>query len=94
MSARDIYHENVKAALVKDRWTITHDPLRLSFERKNVYVDLLDELQPARTLFLAVTHETFESIFKEPFGEFVLRKLNLKMMVFDENQEVIIKWIP
>ena len=27
--AKDIYHEHVKAALIKDGWTITHDPLRL-----------------------------------------------------------------
>jgi XisH protein len=27
--AKDIYHEHVKTALIKDGWTITHDPLRL-----------------------------------------------------------------
>jgi len=30
MSARDIYHNNVRSALEKDGWHITHDPLRLS----------------------------------------------------------------
>jgi len=40
MPARDIYHDHVKAALVKDGWTITDDPLKLSFGRKNIYVDL------------------------------------------------------
>ena len=34
MSARDIYHHHVKAALQKDGWTITHDPLRIE-RRKN-----------------------------------------------------------
>lgn len=29
MPARDIYHNTVKNALIKDGWTITHDPLRL-----------------------------------------------------------------
>jgi XisH protein len=24
--ARDIYHEHVKEALIKDGWTVTHDP--------------------------------------------------------------------
>jgi hypothetical protein len=37
---RDIYHDAVKHALIKDGWTITHDPLVLPFGRRNVYVDI------------------------------------------------------
>lgn len=40
MPARDIYHDSVKNALIKDGWTITHDPLRLSWGGKDMYVDL------------------------------------------------------
>ena len=40
MPARDLYHHQVRQALVKDGWTITHDPLRLTWGRKDVYVDL------------------------------------------------------
>jgi hypothetical protein len=40
MPARDRYHDTVKQALVKDGWTITHDPLRLQYGRKDMYVDL------------------------------------------------------
>jgi hypothetical protein len=41
MPALDIYHEAVKNALVKDGWTITHDPLRLRLRRgKSLFVDL------------------------------------------------------
>jgi hypothetical protein len=29
MPAKDIYHDTVKNGLVKDGWTITHDPLRI-----------------------------------------------------------------
>lgn len=39
MPARDIYHENVRNALIKDGWTITHNPYHLSFGRRDVYVD-------------------------------------------------------
>lgn len=31
MPSRDIYHNTVKNALLKDGWTITHDPLRLEW---------------------------------------------------------------
>ncbi|MFZ1239314.1 MAG: element excision factor XisH family protein [Anaerolineae bacterium] len=40
MPARDIYHDNVRSALEKDGWLITHDPLRLSWGPKDMYVDL------------------------------------------------------
>jgi len=40
MPARDIYHSTVKQALVKAGWNITHDPLRLQWGTKDMYVDL------------------------------------------------------
>jgi len=41
MPAKDIYHQTVKIALVKDGWTITHDPFRIRLARgKNLFVDL------------------------------------------------------
>jgi hypothetical protein len=40
MPSRDIYHNTVKNALLKDGWTITHDPLRLEWGKKDLYVDL------------------------------------------------------
>ena len=39
MPARDIYHNTVKNALIKDGWTITDDWLRLQ-RGKDLYVDL------------------------------------------------------
>ncbi len=40
MPAKDIYHECVKNALIKDDWTITDDPLSLKWGKKDMYVDL------------------------------------------------------
>jgi len=40
MPARDIYHDVVRNALIKDGWTITHDPLRLKWGVKDMYADL------------------------------------------------------
>ncbi|MFM7353568.1 MAG: XisH family protein [Microcystis aeruginosa] len=41
MPAKDIFHDCVKHALIKDGWTITHDPLRIRLARgKNLFVDL------------------------------------------------------
>jgi hypothetical protein len=40
MSAKDIYHDTVKTALVKSGWQITHDPLVLKWGTKDLYIDL------------------------------------------------------
>jgi hypothetical protein len=40
MPARDRCHQRVRTALVKDGWTITHDPLALKWGGKDLYVDL------------------------------------------------------
>jgi XisH protein len=43
MAARDIFHNAVKQGLIKDGWTITHDPLSLKFGLVDMYVDLAAE---------------------------------------------------
>lgn len=40
MPGKDIYHDCVKNALIKDGWTITQDPLSLKWGKKDMYVDL------------------------------------------------------
>jgi hypothetical protein len=40
MPQKDIYHDVVVKALIRDGWTITHDPLHLSYGGRNVYADL------------------------------------------------------
>lgn len=40
MPARDIFHQTVKNALIKDGWTITHDQLFLSIGGVEMFVDL------------------------------------------------------
>ena len=40
MPARDIFHNAVKQALEKEGWKITHDPLPVSFELGDMYIDL------------------------------------------------------
>jgi hypothetical protein len=38
--ARNIYHDIVVQALTADGWTITDDPLRLSYGGRDLFVDL------------------------------------------------------
>lgn len=40
MPAKDIYHEAIKMALIKDGWTITHDPLFIKYGTSELFIDL------------------------------------------------------
>jgi hypothetical protein len=42
--ARDVFHGVVRAALEREGWTITHDPLELKIGRRDLYIDLGAEL--------------------------------------------------
>jgi hypothetical protein len=43
MPAKDIYHDEVKNALIKDGWTITADPYLIKYEDAELYSDLAAE---------------------------------------------------
>ena len=43
MPRKDIIHDAVKNALIKDGWTVTHDPYELNYGRQELYVDLAAE---------------------------------------------------
>ncbi|MBD2337794.1 XisH family protein [Calothrix sp. FACHB-156] len=43
MPAKDIYHDAVKNALIKDGWTIIADPYFLQYEDAELYADLFVE---------------------------------------------------
>jgi len=57
MPARDLYHDQFKNALINDGWNITHDPLRLSWGDKDMYVDL-----GAERLLAAQKNECFIAV--------------------------------
>lgn len=40
MPAKDIYHDTVIKALIKSGWKITHDPYRIKWKKKNLFIDL------------------------------------------------------
>lgn len=136
--AKNIHHGVVVHALRADGWTITHDPLTLSYGGKDLYVDLgaerltlaaeragqriaveiqsflspspvrdleeavgqydiyraiLGETDPERRLYLAVPRRIFESLLTERFGQLIVTRLQLCLLVYDEQQQRIIQWI-
>ena len=138
MPARNLYHDSVVHALEADGWTITDDPLQVSFGGRDLYVDLgaerntlaaekggqkiavevqsflghsevrdleeavgqfviyrtlLAQTEPDRKLFLAVPSRVHEGILLERFGQAVIAGVQLRVMVFDEEQAKVIAWI-
>ncbi|MDZ4718617.1 MAG: XisH family protein [Roseiflexaceae bacterium] len=138
MPARDSYHNQVRTALERDGWTITHDPLKLKWGARDMYVDLgaeqllaaeknarkiaveiksflgpseiadleqalgqfvlytsvLNEVEPERLLYVAVSEEIYVDLFEEPIGQLLLAKGRLRLVVFDSIMEVIRVWTP
>ncbi|MGK7933812.1 MAG: element excision factor XisH family protein, partial [Microcystaceae cyanobacterium] len=43
MPAKDIYHDSVKNALIKNGWRITDDPLSLKIGNKDLFIDIAAE---------------------------------------------------
>jgi len=40
MSAKDVIHDSVKNALIKDGWVITHDPFTIKYKDATLFADL------------------------------------------------------
>jgi len=137
VAAKDLYHNHVKNALIKDGWTVTHDPLSLPWGGTNLQVDLAAErliaaekgtrkiaveiksfispspiadlenalgqfrlyrhilrsIQPERELYLAVRKDIFQSLFDRPHGEELRAAEEIRLIVFDQTVEEVLKWI-
>lgn len=137
MPAKDIYHDTVKNALIKDGWRITAENLQLPWGGTQTYIDIiadevfvaekegrkiavgvksfvgksnLSELEkavgqfiiyrfamrkedPDRELFLAVGEKIYNKLFVNPDVIELIETENLKILVFDESKEVIVRWI-
>lgn len=54
---------------------------------------VLDQEEPGRDLFLAVPLTTYKDFFLLEFGQLVIERYGLKLIVYDVKEEVIDKWI-
>jgi hypothetical protein len=59
-----------------------------------LYQQILDEMSIARLLYLAVPQRTFNSVFEVELGQILLKRKIIRLLVFNDDQEVIVQWIP
>ena len=58
-----------------------------------MYQLALDEQEPDRELFLAISSWAYEKHFQKPSFKTIVRRNAIKLIVFHETQEVILQWI-
>jgi len=58
-----------------------------------VYEAILERKDPDRTLYLAIEKNTYNGIFTEDIGNVVVEDLKVRLLLFDETKEVILKWL-
>ncbi|MEK7729553.1 MAG: XisH family protein [candidate division KSB1 bacterium] len=69
-----------------------HD-LQEAVGKYNIYHSILSSTEPDRRLYLAIPLRTYEGIFSAKFGQLIMKRLRLRLLVFDEKQERILEWI-
>ena len=138
MPACDRDHDAVKGALVRDGWTITHDPYRIGVAEEKLFVDLgaeraiaaergderiaieiksflgpsdmrdfqqalgqylvykllMSDLDPERTLFLAVPEDVYQTAFHSAIVQPVIEGYRVRLVVFRADEERIVRWKP
>jgi hypothetical protein len=135
--AGDFYHQNVRQALEKDGWRITHDPYTVKIDDVGYEIDLGAELliaaqknkikiaveiksfvgpstinefhkavgqfndyyvaleiqEPDRVLYLAVPEDIWIRFFQKPIIQKSLTRIGVKTIVYNPEQNHIVKWI-
>ncbi|MBF2005046.1 element excision factor XisH family protein [Chlorogloeopsis fritschii PCC 9212] len=59
----------------------------------DIYRTVLLELEPERLLYLAIPQRVYENFFSERFGQLILNRIKIRLIVFDEQQARIVQWI-
>jgi hypothetical protein len=58
-----------------------------------VYETILQKKEPERVLYLAIEKNTYDGIFTEAIGTVVVEELKIRLLLFDDSKEVIVKWL-
>ncbi|MBD2771473.1 XisH family protein [Iningainema tapete] len=59
-----------------------------------LYRQVLDEMGVDRSLYLAVSRLTFNRVFTIELGQVLLKNQIIRLVVFDQETEAIVQWIP
>ncbi|CCI18477.1 FdxN element excision controlling factor protein [Microcystis aeruginosa PCC 9807] len=99
MPAKDIFHDCVKHALIKDGWIVTDDPLSLKIGKKDLFIDLAAEkilMAEKGTEKIAVEIKSFIGTsevedLKNALGQYVLYEKIIKHQLLDRTLYLAIR---
>jgi hypothetical protein len=57
-----------------------------------IYRAVLRRTYPEYTLYLAIRDIVYTALFEEPISQILIEDENLKLIVFDSDNEVILQW--
>jgi hypothetical protein len=96
--ARDKFHNEVRVALEKEGWTITHDPFKLMIGQRRGYIDLGSEIIGAEkdNQKIAIEIKSFIGLsdldqFEDALGQFLIYLFALRKI---EEDRVLYLGIP
>jgi hypothetical protein len=82
------------AVEVKDFDTLSPvSELEKTMGQLQLYQWALDEQEPDRELFLALSEEAYHNYFHKPVFEIVVTRTKIKLIVFDQTKEEILLWL-
>lgn len=67
--------------------------LQQAIGQYQLYFLLLQEVDPDRTLYLAISEDVYHNFFREPIGQLVIKNLPLNLIIVNLEKEEIIQWI-
>jgi hypothetical protein len=68
--------------------------LGISIGQYRMYCDILAEVEPDREPYLAVPLHAYDGILKEPLGQLLIQREQVRLIIFDQKQGGIRQWIP
>jgi hypothetical protein len=69
-----------------------HD-LELALGQYVFYRSLMENFEPERKLFLAVSETVYQMTLLRPIAEIPLEKLQVALIIFDPDRQEIVRWI-
>lgn len=99
MPKKDKYHDQVRRAIEKDGWVVTHDPLHFKIGKKEIFIDLGAERliaaekgnEKIAVEVKSFLHLSFLAAFYEALGKFILYEEALEI---EEPDRVLFLAIP
>ena len=99
MPAKDIFHDCVKHALIKDGWIVTDDPLSLKIGKKDLFIDLAAEkmlIAEKENQKIAIEIKSFVGTsevedLKNALGQYVLYEKIIKRQLLDRTLYLAIR---